>query len=134
MRLAEPAALIGVDSVECDEVWGGFGVRALFPDAALRWDRLLPADDDRADSVLVGERDDEGLLLASPELLGPVGGSADESNVFIMACSSPDQSLEGIVQSEVARDRLYEGLKHRGSLWPTEEKVTFKTGCSRRWR
>jgi hypothetical protein len=82
LRLVGPAALIGVDSV-WDEVWGGFECNAGFREKELVWDRLLPKEDDRPESVLVGERD--GLFLAPAELLGPVGGGADESNVFIMA-------------------------------------------------
>lgn len=103
--------LIGVNSVDGDEVWTGFWLRALFWDEELEWDRVLPKDDDRAESV--GERDDEWLFLAPPEALGPVGGGADESNVLIMACSSADLSLENIIQYEVARDQVYAGLKRR---------------------
>ena len=58
----------------------------------------------------MGERDD-GVFLAPAELLGPVGGGADESNAFIMACSSSDQSLELIVQSYGERDQVYAGLE-----------------------
>ena len=68
---------------------------------------MLPKEDDRAESV--GERGDEWLFLAPPEVLGPVRGGAEESNVFIMACSSADLSQENIVQYEVARDQVYAG-------------------------
>jgi hypothetical protein len=70
---------------------------------------VLPKEDDRAESV--GERDDEWLFFAPLEALGPVGGDAGESNVFIMACSSADLSQEDIVQYEVARDQVYAGPK-----------------------
>lgn len=78
--------MIGVDSVVfllCCEP-------AYFRDEKLEWDRLLPADDDRPESACVGERDGEDLISRAPAaLLGPVGVVADESKVFIMACSSP---------------------------------------------
>lgn len=77
---------IGVDSVE-DLVC--FGLE-YFRDEKLEWDRLLSADDDRPESACVGERDDEDLISRGPSALpGPVGVFADESKVFIMACSFP---------------------------------------------
>lgn len=43
---------------------------------------MLLEEDDRAESV--GERDDEWLFLAPPEVLEPLRGGANESDVFIM--------------------------------------------------
>lgn len=86
---------------------------------------MLPKDDDRAESVC--ERDDDWLSLAPPEVLGPVGGGADESNVFIMACLSADLSLGNIVQYEVARDQVYAGVKCRVVLC----QQRMKSSCSR---
>lgn len=70
---------------------------------------MLSKEEDGAESV--GERDDDWLVFTPREVLGPVGGDAGESNVFIMACSSADLSQENIVQYEVARDQVYAGLK-----------------------
>ena len=53
---------------------------------------MLSKEEDGAESV--GERDDDWLFFTPPEVLGPVGGDAGESNVFIMACSSADLSQE----------------------------------------
>lgn len=87
---------------------------------------MLPKEDDRAESV--GERDDEWLFFTPPEVLGPVGGGASESNVFIMACSSADLSQESIVQYEVARDQVYAGLK--AYIFGCQQKI--KRSCSRK--
>lgn len=87
--------LIGVDSV-WDEVGSEFVFDARFRGDELAWERLLPRDDDMEDSALeVCDR----VFCIPAELLGPVGGAADESNVFIMACSSSDHLRKLIVQS-----------------------------------
>lgn len=75
---------------------------------------MLPKEDDRAESV--GERDDEWLFLVPLEVLGTVGGGADESDVFIMACLPADLSRENFIQYEVATDQVYAGLKRQDLL------------------
>lgn len=67
------------------------------------------------ESAWVGERDNEELMsLDWAMLLGPVGDVADESRLFIMACSSPCRSEKlsnrepeqaGLLQHRDARNR-----------------------------
>ena len=85
--------LIGVDSV-WDEVGCEFAPDARFRDDELAWERLLPREDAMEDSAL-DVCDCVVCILA--ELVGPVGGAAGESNVFIMACSSSDHLRKLIV-------------------------------------
>lgn len=83
-----------------DEDWCGLACNARFrEEEELAWDRVLPREDDRADSAWDGDRD--GVCWCPVELLGPVGGGADGSNVGIMACSPSGHLQMPIVQSWV---------------------------------
>lgn len=119
------AVLMGVDSVWED--CSGCACDARLRDDELMWERLLPREDDRADSASDGERDD--VVWALPELLGPVGTGADESIVLIMACSASDHLRKLIVQScvEEVRDSAvleqlgyFESTINRCGSWPID--------------